>query len=127
MAAITVTIPTVPDNRYRTELRPSIVTVRTSKSVAPLIKSSNVTLPSLARRSTSGDRVAGENLYQHAEHYFRIMNAANEGHQPLVRCAPHQAIGGLIPPDVCFGAGCRPKDLISRGLSSPSYGGLWCK
>jgi hypothetical protein len=31
--------------------------------------------------STSGDRVAAENLYQHAEHYFRIMNAANEGHQ----------------------------------------------
>src|SRR5204862_6868703 len=23
----------------------------------------------------SGDRVAAENLYQHAEHYFRIMNA----------------------------------------------------
>jgi len=31
--------------------------------------------------STSGDRVAAENLYQHAEHYFRIMNAANEDHQ----------------------------------------------
>src|SRR6202022_1757975 len=30
----------------------------------------------LAREaSTSGDRVAAENLYQHAEHYFRIMNA----------------------------------------------------
>src|SRR6478609_166688 len=41
----------------------------------------------------------------------------------LVRCAPHQAIGGLIPPDVCFGAGCRPEDLISRGLSSPCHGG----
>ena len=36
----------------------------------------------LAREaSTSGDRVASENLYQHAEHYFRVMNAANEGHQ----------------------------------------------
>src|ERR1700686_2713668 len=34
----------------------------------------------LAREaSTSGDRVAAENLYQHAEHYFRIMNAAGEG------------------------------------------------
>jgi hypothetical protein len=31
--------------------------------------------------STSGDRVAAENLYQHAEHYFRVMNAAVEGHQ----------------------------------------------
>src|SRR5712672_3152195 len=38
------------DNRYRTEVRPSIVTVRTSKFEAPLIKSSNVTLPSLGRR-----------------------------------------------------------------------------
>jgi hypothetical protein len=31
--------------------------------------------------STSGDRVNTENLYQHAEHYFRVMKAANEGHQ----------------------------------------------
>src|ERR1700716_1343491 len=28
---------------------------------------------------TSGDRVAAENLYQHAEHYYRIMNAQGEG------------------------------------------------
>ena len=36
----------------------------------------------LAREaSTSGDRVAAENLYQHAEHYSRVMNAANEGQQ----------------------------------------------
>jgi hypothetical protein len=36
----------------------------------------------LAREaSSSGDRVAAENLYQHAEHYFRVMNAANEGQQ----------------------------------------------
>ena len=35
----------------------------------------------LAREaSSSGDRVAAENLYQHAEHYFRVMNAANESH-----------------------------------------------
>src|SRR5438477_9953144 len=27
----------------------------------------------------SGDRVAAENFYQHAEHYFRIMNALGEG------------------------------------------------
>jgi uncharacterized protein DUF4167 len=27
----------------------------------------------------SGDRVAAENLYQHAEHYFRVMNAQGEG------------------------------------------------
>jgi hypothetical protein len=38
----------------------------------------------LAREAfTSDDRVAAENLYQHAEHYFRVMSAANEGHQHL--------------------------------------------
>ena len=35
----------------------------------------------LAREAqSSGDRIAAENLYQHAEHYFRIMNALGEGH-----------------------------------------------
>jgi Domain of unknown function (DUF4167) len=34
----------------------------------------------LAREAqASGDRVAAENLYQHAEHYFRVMNAQSEG------------------------------------------------
>jgi len=28
---------------------------------------------------TSGDRIAAENFYQHAEHYFRINNARREG------------------------------------------------
>jgi hypothetical protein len=37
----------------------------------------------LAREATIGDdRVAAENLYQHAEHYFRIVNASREGIQP---------------------------------------------
>jgi hypothetical protein len=36
----------------------------------------------LAREATaSGDRIAAENLYQHAEHYFRINNARREGNQ----------------------------------------------
>jgi hypothetical protein len=34
----------------------------------------------LAREaSSSGDRIAAENLYQHAEHYFRIMQTNGEG------------------------------------------------
>lgn len=34
----------------------------------------------LARDATSaGDRVAAENYYQHAEHYYRIINANNDG------------------------------------------------
>src|SRR5260370_7426559 len=79
MAIITVTIPTVTNNRYQTEIRPATVTVRTSKSSQP---SPNLrTYIALAREaSTSGDRVAAENFYQHAEHYFRIMNAANKAH-----------------------------------------------
>ena len=31
--------------------------------------------------SSAGDRVAAENLYQHAEHYYRIMQANGEGQQ----------------------------------------------
>lgn len=36
----------------------------------------------LAREATaSGDRIAAENFYQHAEHYFRINNARRDGYQ----------------------------------------------
>jgi Domain of unknown function (DUF4167) len=36
----------------------------------------------LAREATvAEDRVAAENLYQHAEHYFRINNVSREGNQ----------------------------------------------
>ena len=36
----------------------------------------------LAREAeTSGDRVAAENFYQHAEHYFRVSNTNREGSQ----------------------------------------------
>ena len=36
----------------------------------------------LARAAAIGDdRVAAENFYQHAEHYFRINNASREGNQ----------------------------------------------
>lgn len=39
----------------------------------------------LAREAaTSGDRIAAENLYQHAEHYFRIMNANGDGNAQTV-------------------------------------------
>ena len=48
----------------------------------------------LAREaSTSGDRVAAENLYQHAEHYFRVVNAASEGLQ-------HHATHLTVPADL---------------------------
>ncbi len=31
--------------------------------------------------AASGDRIAAENFYQHAEHYFRIMNANSDADQ----------------------------------------------
>jgi len=47
----------------------------------------------LAREAaTSGDRIAAENLYQHAEHYFRVMNANGEGN-------PHGPPRPMTPAD----------------------------
>ena len=40
----------------------------------------------LAREAAaSGDRIAAENLYQHAEHYFRVMNANGDANQQARR------------------------------------------
>jgi hypothetical protein len=48
----------------------------------------------LAREAqSSGDRVAAENFYQHAEHYFRVMNANGEGFgqgQPRPQQTPNE-------------------------------------
>ena len=47
----------------------------------------------LAREAaSSGDRIAAENLYQHAEHYFRVMNANGEGN-------PHGPPRPMTPAD----------------------------
>src|SRR2546430_16657866 len=46
---------------------------------------------------TSGDRGAAANLYQHAEHYFRIMNAVGEGQghgQPRPSTPADNEMGG---------------------------------
>ncbi|MTJ81552.1 MAG: DUF4167 domain-containing protein [Telmatospirillum sp.] len=42
--------------------------------------------------SSQGDRIAAENYYQHAEHYFRLINNQNQaaGRQPL-RAVPTPA------------------------------------
>ena len=46
----------------------------------------------LAREAASaGDRVAAENLYQHAEHYFRVMNA--NGENPAQMTRPNESDG----------------------------------
>jgi hypothetical protein len=47
----------------------------------------------LAREAaTSGDRIAAENFYQHAEHYFRVMNATDG--------SPHNAPRPQVGPDL---------------------------
>jgi hypothetical protein len=46
----------------------------------------------MARDATAaGDRISAENFYQHAEHYFRMINANSEGHhRPQMGGQPHQ-------------------------------------
>jgi hypothetical protein len=69
----------------------------------------------LAREaSTSGDRVAAENLYQHAEHYFRVMNAANEGQQQR---APRPAAPADIQAEV---PGEEKSETLGSTPASPS-------
>jgi hypothetical protein len=71
----------------------------------------------LAREaSTSGDRVAAENLYQHAEHYFRVMNAANEGQQ-------HRAMRPAAPADLQTEvATAERSETVGSAPASPSDG-----
>ncbi len=53
----------------------------------------------MAREAQAGgDRVAAENFYQHAEHYFRVMNAQGEGQG-------HGAPRPTTPADLEMGGG----------------------
>lgn len=45
---------------------------------------------------TSGDRVMAENYFQHAEHYYRIMDAAAENQQ--ARFAERRPLAEVQPP-----------------------------
>jgi hypothetical protein len=59
----------------------------------------------LAREAAaSGDRIAAENLYQHAEHYFRVMNANGDGN-------PHVPQRPITPADLETGE----TDEVARG------------
>ena len=56
----------------------------------------------LAREAAaSGDRIAAENLYQHAEHYFRVMNANGEAnlHGAPRPSTPADTDGGPVDGD----------------------------
>ncbi len=68
----------------------------------------------LAREAaTSGDRIAAENLYQHAEHYFRIMNANGEGN-------PHGAPRPTTPADFEMGGSEAESREANEAVVQPS-------
>ncbi len=51
---------------------------------------------------SSGDSIASENYYQHAEHYFRLIAAAQEQlrqNQPYYQPQPGGGMGGNLPDD----------------------------
>src|ERR1700732_2770646 len=60
----------------------------------------------LAREATANDeRIAAENFYQHAEHYFRIDNVRREGNQQGMPPRP------TTPADVEMNAEADPKEV----------------
>src|SRR5215469_5647067 len=68
----------------------------------------------LAREAaSSGDRIAAENLYQHAEHYFRVMNANGEGN-------PHGAPRPMTPADQETGGSEAEGRETNEGFVQPS-------
>jgi Domain of unknown function (DUF4167) len=71
----------------------------------------------LAREAAaSGDRIAAENLYQHAEHYFRLMNANGDanplGPRPMT---PADADMGETDPDHA-GRGTAVRSVTAAGI-----------
>jgi hypothetical protein len=69
---------------------------------------------SLAREAAaSGDRIAAENLYQHAEHYFRVMNANGEA-------SPHGPPRPMTPADVETGEVEGERQAPSEAMLQPS-------
>src|SRR5437763_8153010 len=68
----------------------------------------------LAREAAaSGDRIAAENLYQHAEHYFRVMNANGEANL-------HGAPRPTTPSDVEMGGAEGQRVEPEDGLLQPT-------
>jgi Domain of unknown function (DUF4167) len=68
----------------------------------------------LAREAAaSGDRIAAENLYQHAEHYFRVMNANGDANL-------HGAPRLTTPADVDVGGAEGERRESDETLAQPS-------
>ena len=69
----------------------------------------------LAREAqSSGDRIASENFYQHAEHYFRVMSANGEG---LPQQRPPQM---ATEPETVDGEGEQPEEAHFVQLQQPA-------
>lgn len=69
----------------------------------------------LAREAqSSGDRIASENFYQHAEHYFRVMSANGEG-LPQQR-QPQMAAD---QPEIVDGEGEQPEEAHFIQVQQP--------
>jgi hypothetical protein len=64
----------------RKTVRRSTATGPTSKSAATRIRYSSATSPG-TRSDGKRNRIAAENFYQHAEHYFRINHARREDYE----------------------------------------------
>jgi hypothetical protein len=70
----------------------------------------------LAREAqSSGDRIASENFYQHAEHYFRVMNANGEG--PPQQRQPQQM---AAEPETLDGEGEQPEEAHFVQMQQPA-------
>ena len=69
----------------------------------------------LAREAAaSGDRIAAENLYQHAEHYFRVMNANGEANL-------HGAPRPITPADVENAVADRERQEGEESIAQPPH------
>ena len=68
----------------------------------------------LAREAAaSGDRIAAENLYQHAEHYFRVMNANGDANA-------HGAARPVTPADIEMNGAEGERREVGGSLASAS-------
>ena len=75
---------------------------------------------SLARDAlVSGDRIASENYLQHAEHYYRLLNAQNQQNQPNQPNPPQQNNGQQQQPNVQQAGQPNPQ---ADGQQSPAAG-----
>jgi hypothetical protein len=74
---------------------------------------------SLAREAAaSGDRIAAENLYQHAEHYFRVMNANGEAN---LHGAPRPTTPADLEPGGTEEESRQPDEIVTQPSPAPIF------